>query len=101
MPTLFITEAGHMGKDGASDVVPVMQMPALANQAITISSTSAQSAALNAATTIVLLQSDTDCWVVFGANPTATALMMPLPADVERYLGVPKGAGLKIAAITA
>lgn len=43
------------------------------NKVVAISGTSAQSAAFGANTTVVRLATTTDCWVLFGSNPTAVA----------------------------
>lgn len=43
--------------------------------------------------------SDTDCFLVFGANPTATSAGLFLPARSVEYFDIP--AGSKIAAIRA
>jgi hypothetical protein len=101
MATLYITEFSFQGKDGASDTIPAaMQLP-LAEQTRTVSSTSAQSSTLNAQTTLVRLQTDTACFVLFGTNPTATVSKMPLAVNTPEYFCVPVNSGFKIAAITA
>ena len=72
----------------------------LAIQQVTISGTSAQSAALNARTRFVVLTTDTTCWFHEAANPTAIAATHRLlPPNTPRGFGVT--AGNKIAAITA
>lgn len=101
MATLYITEFGVMGKDGANDVIPCAQQLPIAEQTRSLSGTSAQSSALNAQTKYVRLQTDFDCFVLFGTNPTALTTSMPLAANTPEYFGVPGGITLKIAAITA
>lgn len=64
---------------------------------VAVSGTSAQSAALNAATSIVRLSSTTNCYVLAGANPTATSSHTLVLAGVPRYMEVT--GGHKIAAI--
>ena len=98
MATLYVSEFLRMSSDPRA-VVPVAETPALVDQAISISSTSAQSAAFGATTRFIRVQSDTACWLLFGANPTATNAKMPLAANVPEYFGVV--AGQKVAAITA
>lgn len=100
MATLYITEFAFQGKDGANDVAPVVQQPPLAEQTRSVSGTSAQSSALNDQTQMVRLMTDTACFVLFGANPTATSSKMPMAANVPEYFGVPLKSGFKIAAIT-
>ena len=101
MATLYITELNCQGVDNGKHIVPAALMPALDNQAITISSTSAQSAALEAATTMVRLYTDTACFVLFGANPTALTTSMPLAAGAAEYFCVIPNTSVKIAARTA
>lgn len=102
MATLYITEFSRLGKDGASDVVPAVSMPPLAQQTVTISAVSAQSSALNAQTQVVRIATDTACFIETGSsNPTATTSKMPLFAGQSEYFVVPVNSGWKIAAITA
>lgn len=101
MATLYITEFDRQGRDIDSYPSPVAAWPPVAQQAITISSTSAQSAALNAQTTLVRLHTDTACWIEVGSNPTATNAKMKMPADSTEYFSVRPGSTVKIAAITA
>jgi hypothetical protein len=101
MATLYITEFCMQGKDGAATTIPAaMQLP-LAEQTRSLTASSAQSSALNAQTTLVRLQTDTACFILFGANPTATTSKMPLAINTPEYFCVPENCGFKIAAITA
>lgn len=100
MATLYISEYANLGKDQRGQWVPVALEPAITDQAVTISAVSAQSAALNALTTVVRLQTDTACWVLFGTNPTATTSKKPLNAGQTEYFCVPANSNFKIAAIT-
>lgn len=99
MATLYIAEYKNMG--AAGDTVPAAMLPALNHQAVTISGTSAQSAAMNAQTRFVRVQSDTNCFLLGGTNPTATTSSMPLTAFVPEYFAVPENVSFKIAGITA
>lgn len=102
MATLHITEFDRQGQDIDSNKTPVAAWPPVAQQAITVSSTSAQSAVLNAQTTLIRLHTDTTCWIEVGANPTATAAKMRMVADSTEYFSVRPGSiATKIAAITA
>lgn len=76
-----------------------LTIPGVANtQAVSISTTSAQSAAVNSPNAV--LYATNDCFVIVGDSPTATTSCMPLPAGV---MWRAKGwqPGQKIAAITA
>lgn len=99
MATLFLTEYGSTGyavKTHPSNYPAAGNI--LAEQAVSLSSSSAQCSALNAGTTLIELCSDTDCYLAFGTNPTATASYHYLPAKTVRYY-VASGATL-LAAIT-
>lgn len=61
--------------------------PDLNPQVRTLSGSSAQSSAVGATTKAVRLCSDTDCWIVIGANPTATTSSTYLPAKVPQVFG--------------
>jgi hypothetical protein len=106
MATLYVTEYGQLAQValagfGPSGPTQAAQEPALTNQAVAISSTSAASSAFQANTMLVRLQSDTNCWVTFATDPTATASLTPLTAGVPEYFGVPLGGTYKVAGITA
>lgn len=79
--------------------VQVAQMPPIVDQApITVTGTSAQSAAFNAETGLVRLWCDTQSAVVVAANPTATTNNMPMPAGVQEYFAITPGAPVQKAA---
>lgn len=66
--------------------VQVARTPALANQTtITVTGTSAQSAAFGGDTKLVRVWCDTQSAVLFGANPTATTDSLPLSAGQPEY----------------
>ena len=71
---------------------------AAALEKVTISATTAQSAALNADTKFVRVLADANCCIIAADNPTATTSDLPLTAEGAEYFGVI--AGQKIAAIT-
>lgn len=100
MPTLYITEFSQEGIDALGRVVPAAKQLPVAEQTVTIGGASAQSAALNASTTLVRLHTDTGCSVLFGSNPTATATNMRLALGQTEYFVVQANSGLKIAAIS-
>lgn len=67
-------------------------------QTVAIGGASAQSAAFNAATTLVRIHADSVCSILFGLNPTATATSARLAAGQTEYFGVYPGT--KVAVIT-
>lgn len=99
MATLYITEfastAIAQGQQIAAALIPV-----LVNQTVAIAGASAQSAALNAGTTLVRLNTDTACSILVGANPTATTSVMRMSAGATEYFVVQPNSALKIAVIS-
>jgi hypothetical protein len=97
MAILYIEEYSALGRSISG--VPLQAPGALiASHTRTISGTSAQSAALNAATKWVVLTTDLACAWREGASPTAVATDRFLPANTPRaFQATP---GFKIAAIT-
>ena len=74
------------GKITAVCGVPGSAFPAVkpgASQVVAYVGSSVQSAAIGG--TVVRVVSTTDCHIAFGANPTATATSMLLPARVPEY----------------
>lgn len=63
--------------------------------------TTTQSTAFKATTTMVRVVSDADCYIEFGTNPTAAAGSIYLPSGIVEYFGVPSGQSFKVAAVTA
>lgn len=99
MPTLYITEYGGLQATPSSPAMNAPVAPSLADQAIAIGASSAQSAAMSAQTRLVRLFADAKCFVKFGTDPTVTT-NLPLEAGVAEYFQVPAGAGTKVAVIT-
>ena len=98
--TVYITEfAGILiGPQGVQTQVALE--PALANQTVTSSGASAQSAAVNAQTRFVRITTDSIICVLSGTNPTATAGQRRMAADTVEYFAVPLNAAWKFAVIT-
>ena len=74
------------GKITAVCGVPGSAFPAIkpgAPQALAYAASSVQSAALGCV--VVRVVATTDCHIAFGANPTATANSMLLPAKLPEY----------------
>jgi hypothetical protein len=83
----------------ADSGVQVVRVPPLVDQApVSVSGSSAQSAAFGGDTKLVRIDCDTTVSAAFGANPTATANSMRLPASATEYFQVI--AGQKVAFIT-
>ena len=59
-------------------------------QAVTYT-TSTQSAAFGSSTRMIRVIADTDVYLAFGANPTATANDIRVPANQVEYFGVNPG----------
>lgn len=100
MPNLYITEFNLEGVDAMGRLMPAARTLPIAEQKVAFTGTSAQSATLNASTTLVRLHTDGACSIAFGTNPTATASNMRLALDQTEYFAVQPGTGLKIAAIS-
>ncbi len=95
--TLYVTE--FAGPPAVSVYYQATNTPAVANQTVAITGTSAQSAAFADTTKIVRIHTDIICHVVLGgASPTATASSMRLAADQTEYFVV--APGQKLAVIT-
>ena len=99
MPNLYITEFNLEGVDAMGRLMPAARTIPIAEQKVTFT-TSTQSAALNASTTLVRLHTDGACSIAFGTNPTATTSNMRMALDQTEYFAVQPGTGLKIAAIS-
>ena len=100
MATLYIDQFQLAGNNGFNTVQAPLQPPLVATTALSVSGTSAATSFLNEKTTLVRLQADTNCFVIFGTNPTAiTSSSTPLSVGTPEYFAVPAGGTLKIAAI--
>lgn len=74
-------------------------MPALVNQAVTFTTSSVQSAVFNYQTALVRVHCDADCWIIFGASPTATLTVMKLVAGQTEYFTVVPASDMRLAVI--
>jgi hypothetical protein len=99
MSTLYITEFTNQGTDMLGRPSPIAALMPVAQQTVSISAGSLQSAVLNASTTLVRINTDSSCSLETGVNPTATTAKMRMPADSTEYFGVQSNSGLKIAVI--
>lgn len=98
MAVLYISEFSNGASVIGTALVAMMPQPSITDQTVAISGSSAQSAAFNARTRAVLLSADAICSIAFGANPTATATNLRLPANtIIAFAVVP---GQKVAVIS-
>lgn len=99
MSKLYVTE--FVGADEkANTVTPAARVAGATDQPpLTISGTSAQSAAFGTGGSLVRLHTDVICCVAFGTNPTATTSSMRMAADSTEYFAVPAGSAWKVAVI--
>jgi len=95
MATLYITEYERVDNSNP----PVAMAPSITQQTVSLSGTSAQSAAFNARTKMVRIHTDAICSVLFGTNPTALTTSPRMAADQTEYFAL-GAAGLKVAGIT-
>ena len=94
MATCLISEGRglHRQFDDGQARMPAM-MP-LSTQSVTYT-TSTQSVAFQPKTALIRVIADADVYLVFGLNPTATAVSVRVPANTIEYFGV--NAGEKVA----
>jgi hypothetical protein len=101
MPTLYITEFAGIQSSPYEGTMNCAATPSLADQAIAFTGTSAQSATLNAATRLIRVVSDANCFKKIGTNPTATQTTVRLVADSVEYFSVPPNSGFKVAVVAS
>jgi len=91
--TCYVSEFAAVG----DSLVQVAKQPASADQApISVSGSSAQSAAFGSATRYVRLNCDVVVSFVFGSSPTATTNNARLPANAVEYFQVTGGQKLAV-----
>ena len=98
MATLYVSEYDFLPLDYYGRPMPAGKLPALAEQAVTISGSSTQSSAFNKATHWIEIHPDATCSIAGGANPTASAAARRIKQDERVYIAVTPGD--KIAVIT-
>jgi len=96
---LFITEYRDLARDIGSNFIAAGMEPSIAEQAITASGTTAQSAVFNAQTAFVMLHAQEAACVAFGTNPTATTVKQRIGAGETRFVGIPPGKSFRLAVI--
>ena len=97
MAILHISEYNAIHRTNVGDDPPsgdgiaqTIKEPSITTQAIPFTSATS-SAAFNDSTRLVRVASDTQCYIVFGAAPTATANSMLFPSHGVEYFGVNPG----------
>lgn len=96
--TLYVTE--FVSVPAVSVYYQAANTPALANQTVAISGTSARSAAFNVSTGLIRIHPDVACMVLVGGTaPTAAVTSMRMAADSTEYFVVKPGD--KVAVIVA
>lgn len=98
MTKLYVTEYSDFAT--SPDSLAVGAEPAVNDQVVDYTAGAAASAAFKSNTTMVRLNADSICSVVFGTAPTATTSNGRLAAGVDRYVSVPVGQSYKVSAIT-
>lgn len=84
MAKILITESQGRMRQGVPVMIPD------STQAVTYAAAT-QSAAFGDATQLIRVIADADVYLAFGANPTATANDIRVPADSVEYFGVEPG----------
>ena len=97
MAVLYVSEFDDHG-DSETDV---LRAAALANQTVTIAASANSSSTFNAGTGLVLVHTDTTCFVLFGTAPVATVTSSRMATNGERVYAVPKGRSFKVSVISA
>jgi len=107
MATLYITEFQALGQAGLptsgfgpNGPTQAAQQPPVVDQTPLAIGAATQSAAFNAATTLVRLHADSVCSILFGANPTATTANARMAAGQTEYFGVLPGMKVSVIANT-
>ena len=96
---LFLTEYRDLARDIGSNFIAAGMEPSVAEQAMTLTGTTAQSAFFNAQTAFVMIHAQEAACVAWGTNPTATTSKQRLAAGETRFVGIPAGRGFRVAAI--
>lgn len=100
MATLYITEYDKLPILDSSGSIPQAPVePAIAEQHISITGSSAASAAFNVKTKFVMLNTDSACslaWAIAGGSPTAAATAQRMGANETRFYGVPYNGKLAV-----
>ena len=96
---LFLTEYRDLARDTGHNHIASGMEPSIAEQALTVSGSSTQSAAFNAQTSFVMVHAQEATCLAWGTNPTATAVKQRMAAGETRFVGIPLGKSFKVACI--
>jgi hypothetical protein len=96
---LFLTEYSRISSDLGSNGIAAAQEPAVAEQTITVTAGSQQSEPFNAQTAFVMVHAQEAACLKWGTNPTAVTTAQRIAAGETRFVGVPAGAGFRVAVI--
>ena len=96
---LFLTEYRDSAKDTGSNFIAAGMEPSVAEQALTLTSSSQQAAVLNSQTSFVMVHAQEAACLAWGTNPTAVTTKQRMAAGETRYYGVPVNKSFKLAAI--
>jgi hypothetical protein len=96
---LFLTEYRDLARDIGSNFIAAGMEPSVNEQAMTLTSSTAQSAVFNAQTAFVMVHAQEAACLAWGTSPTATTSKQRLAAGETRYVGIPAGRGFRVAAI--
>lgn len=99
--TLYISEFASPVSQVGTVTSQSFPQPALTDQTVAISGSSAQSAAFNASTHAVMVECDTDCSVIIGANPTATTTNYLMGDGIPYFFAVVPGQKIAVIANTS
>lgn len=102
MATVYITEFSAVGSAQiGGEYLQIAAVPPVAEQTVIIGGSNTQSAAFNAATTLIRVETDAICSIKLGGtNPVATAASARFAANQTEYFGVSQGQAHKIGVIT-
>jgi hypothetical protein len=96
---LFLTEYASLARDGQHRDIAAGMEPCIADTSFTVSGSSGQSAVFSPQTSFVMIHAQEACCLAWGTNPTATTAKQRIAAGETRYVGIPAGAGFRVAAI--
>lgn len=92
----FISEYANIMTVRGKDILAPVE-PAITTQVVNYGAGATQSAAFNSATRFVRITSDTNCFFLFGTNPTAVTSSSPrLAAGASEYFSLDKVGQLKV-----
>lgn len=96
MATLYISEFSQGVSGIGTTVAQMLPQPPVVEQTVAIGVGSVQSSIFNAKTRAVRLNTDVACSVLFGSNPTATAVNARLAANSTEYFAITPGQRLAV-----